>query len=380
MAGRRVVLALKRGHRTPCEASLWRGNRRIVLGAAELLLLALGSGVAYEQWSRWSVARVYPPPGDLVEFDGARSHLHCIGHGSPIVILEAGLDGNGSFSWRKVQPGIAVSTRVCVYDRAGILWSEPRRGPRDAYRITDELHALLAAASEPPPYVMAGHSLGGLLVRVFARRFKGEVVGLVLVDSAHPSQVARMPRVTPSPPEEPSLAIRLVRKVSTKLLENFGVTRLMAPPVNPPEAYARSSTAAMHAEAREFREICEQAEIWKLGRLPLVVLTAGRRFSRPGMSEETRHAFFALQNDLARLSTNVDHRVSPVAGHYIQLDDPAAVITAVRDVVTAVRARTRVRTVARDPSAGAVIARMASPERSLRTAARQADPTERLAY
>jgi pimeloyl-ACP methyl ester carboxylesterase len=353
-----------------------------------LLLLALGSGVAYEQWSRWSVARVYPPPGDLVEFDGARSHLYCIGHGSPIVLLEAGLDGNGSFSWRRVQPGIAVSTRVCAYDRAGILWSEPRREPRDAYRIADELHALLAAASEPPPYVMVGHSLGGLLVRVFARRFKGEVVGLVLVDSAHPTQVARMSRVTvpktPSPPEKPLLVIRLVRKVATRLLAIIGVTRLMAPPVNPPEAYARSSTAAMLAEAREFGEICEQAETGKVGSLPLVVLTAGRRFSLPGMSEEMQNSFhdirFSLQDDLARLSTNVDHRVSPVAGHYIQLDDPAAVITAVRDVVTAVRARTRVRIVARDPSAGAVMARMASPERSMRTAARQADPAERLAH
>jgi alpha/beta hydrolase fold len=183
LAGQPVVLAHKRGHRIPCGASMWKWIRRSSLSAVGLLGLAQGAGMVYDQWGRWNTARVYPPPGDLVEFDGARSHLHCVGHGSPTVLLEAGLDPSGSFSWRRVLPDIAVTTRVCAYDRAGILWSEPRPGPRDAHRIADELHALLAAASEPPPYVMVGHSFGGLLVRVFDRRFKGEVVGFVLVDS-----------------------------------------------------------------------------------------------------------------------------------------------------------------------------------------------------
>jgi pimeloyl-ACP methyl ester carboxylesterase len=324
--------------------------RQISLGAAGLLSLALGAGSVYEQWSRWNVARVYPPPGDLVEFDGARSQLHCIGDGSPIVLLEAGLDINGSFSWRRVQPDVAVTTRVCAYDRAGILWSEPRQEPRDARRIADELHALLAAASEPPPYVMVGHSLGGLLVRVYARRFKGEVVGFVLVDSAHPLQNWRMPRMEMAFKEAPPPPlVTKFRPLMTKFLSRTGVTRLTTdPPKDPPLAFARTSLSAVHAEVQAFVEICAQAaETGKLGDLPLVVLTAGRRFPMSGMSEKTQNAFhdtrFALQAELAMLSTNSDQRVSPRAGHYIQLDDPDAVVTAIEDVVTAVRDGTRVR-------------------------------------
>jgi len=279
----------------------------------------------------------------LVEFDGARSQLHCIGDGSPIVVLEAGLDLSGSFSWRRIQPDVAGTTRVCAYDRAGILWSEPRQEPRDARRIADELHALLAAASEPPPYVMVGHSFGGLLVRVYARRFKGEVVGFVLVDSAHPLHNWRMARVEMASKEAPPPPlVTKFRPLMTKFLSRTGVTRLTTdPPEDPPLAFARTSLSAMHAEGQAFVEICAQAaETGKLGDLPLVVLTAG-------ISEKTQNAFhhtrFALQAELAMLSTNSDQRVSPHAGHYIQLDDPDAVVTAIRDVVTAVRKGTPVR-------------------------------------
>ena len=335
---------------------MWKWIRRSSLSAVGLLVLALGTGLLYDQWSRWNMVRVYPPPGDLVEFDGARSHLHCIGDGSPTVLLEAGLGPSGSFSWRRVLPGVVVTTRVCAYDRAGILWSEPRPGPRDAHRIADELHALLAAASEPPPYVVVGHSFGGLLVRVFDRRFKGEVVGFVLVDSAHPAQLYRMPSGAIASEKAP-----LGRRFVTKFLGATGVTRLTAaPPKDPPEAYAQSSMLAAQAEAQAFRESCAQAaETGKLDNRPLVVLTAGHRPPPQGVNGTTQDVFhdirLALQTELVMLSANADHRVSSRAGHFVQLDDPVIVITAIRDVVTAVRAGTRVRKAAPDPNAGASV-------------------------
>ena len=135
---------------------MFRWIRRIVLGGAASLVLLLVAGVVYEQWSRRSAARTFPPVRNLVEFDGSLSHLHCIGDGSPTVILEAGLDTRGSQAWVAVQPEIGSTTRVCSYDRAGIFWSEPRQEPRDANRIAEELHALLAAASESAPYVSVG--------------------------------------------------------------------------------------------------------------------------------------------------------------------------------------------------------------------------------
>ena len=348
-----VVLALKRGRRISCGASMWKWIRRSSLSAVGLIGLAQGTGLAYDQWSRWNTPRAFfPPPGDLVQFDGARSHLHCIGHGSPTILLEAGLDPSGSYSWRRVLPDIAVTTRVCAYDRAGILWSEPRPGPRDAHRIADELHALLAAASEPPPYVMVGHSFGGLLVRVFAHRFKGEVVGFVLVDSAHPAGLYRMPLGAISPEPAP------LRLLASKFFAATGVSRLRAgPPKTPPQAYAHSSMLAAQGEGQAFRASCAQvAETRKLDNSPLVVLTAGHIPPPSGMSEATQNVFheirLALQDELAMLSTNADQRVIPRAGHFVQLDDPAAVVTAIRDVVTAARAGTPVRKAALDPNAG----------------------------
>ena len=107
--------------------------------------------------------------------------------------LESGLDDRGSWSWAGIQDELSQISRVCAYDRAGMLWSEPREGPRDAERIAGELHAILAAASEAPPYVMVGHSLGGLLVRVYDERYPGEALGFVFVDASHPEQERRFP-------------------------------------------------------------------------------------------------------------------------------------------------------------------------------------------
>jgi pimeloyl-ACP methyl ester carboxylesterase len=326
----------------------------VSLSVAGLLVIALEVGVAYEQWSRSNVHRGYAPPGDLVEFAGARSHLHCVGDGSPTVILEAGLDLNGSFSWRNVQNDVAVTTRVCSYDRAGILWSEPRPGPRDAHRIADELHALLSAAAERPPYVMVGHSTGGLLVRVFAHRFKGQVVGFVLIDSAHPEQVARMPRVMTTQEEPPRLATKLFN-LGTRFFLATGVTRLMTdPPKDPPQAFALRSMPGVRAESQAFEKMSAQAAVTgTLGNRPLVVLTAGLKVPLPGTSEETHNTFhntrFALQAELAKLSRNADHRTSPRAGHYVQLDDPDAVVTAIKDVVIAVFERAPVRKLSQHP-------------------------------
>lgn len=101
--------------------------------------------------------------------------------------------------WGNVQPGVAVHTRACSYDRAGLGWSEAGPMPRDGLRIADELHALLRNAGEPPPYVLVGHSFGGLLVRVYADRYPGGVAGLVLLDSSHPDQLARLEPVQGKP-------------------------------------------------------------------------------------------------------------------------------------------------------------------------------------
>ena len=255
--------------------------RRLVRsGAVVAALLFLGLGTAscvVRQVAAHQAKRDFPPPGRLLDIEGRLQHIHCTGTGSPTILLESGLDDRGSSSWARVQQELARNSRVCSYDRAGLLWSEPGDEPRDAERIATELHALLAAASEDPPYVMAGHSLGGLYVRVYDARYPGEVAGFVLVDAAHAID----------------------------------------------STFEQASRTGL------------------LGDRPVIVLTSGVKPEVPDLSAEVnlefRRTMVELQAELADLSTNSTHHVIDGAGHYIHVDRPAAVIEAVRDVVMSIR-------------------------------------------
>lgn len=149
-----------------------------------LLLLAVLAGATYENVMASEDATRYPPPGRLVDVGGHRLHLHCMGEGSPTVILEAGW-GSFSSDWSLVQPTLAKRTRVCAYDRAGSGWSDAGPLPRTPQQIAAELDTLLRNAGENGPYVLVGHSLGGRYVRMFAAQHPEEVAGLVLVDARH---------------------------------------------------------------------------------------------------------------------------------------------------------------------------------------------------
>ncbi|MEZ4710138.1 MAG: alpha/beta hydrolase [Caldilineaceae bacterium] len=137
-------------------------------------------------------AAAFPPPGQLVDVGGYRLHLYCVGQGSPTVILESG-QANSLSVWGWIQPAIAQTTRVCAYDRAGVGWSDRGPIPRDAQQMVAELHTLLQNANITPPYVLVGHSFGGLVTHLYAAQYPTEVAGLVWLDVEHPEQWARTP-------------------------------------------------------------------------------------------------------------------------------------------------------------------------------------------
>ena len=171
---------------------LLRWIRYLLAGLLILLIALVCAGTVYEAIESHRDQQMFHPPGRLVDIGGCRLHLYCTGEGSPTVILEAG-GGNPWLSWCKVQPQVASFTRVCSYDRAGLGWSDPSPRPRTAMVIAEELHALLHNAGIPGPFVLVGHSLGGMDARMFANRYPSEVAGLVLVDSSHPDQDERFP-------------------------------------------------------------------------------------------------------------------------------------------------------------------------------------------
>ena len=326
--------------------------RRLAIAAAAILFLALLTGFVYEQGSR----RRFPPPGELVEVDGQRSHLYCSGEGSPTVILEAGINEGGSQTWEGVRPAIEPLSRVCAYGQAGIMWSERRDRPRDADRIAIDLHALLAAAGESPPYVMVGHSFGGLMIRVFADHYSDEVAGFVFVDSSHPEQNQRFPSdvldvmAFPSP-----LLLKVIAALGILRLESPAAPKSLPPEIGEAiRSHLPQSMTGIADVIAAMDDIFTQAQsTGPFGDRSTVVLTAGRFLEElpyqmdAATIERLRDVWSEtwpqLQAELTALSTNADWRVIEGASHYIPLDAPEAIAVAVSDVVAAHREAAPVR-------------------------------------
>jgi pimeloyl-ACP methyl ester carboxylesterase len=303
---------------------LWLGG-----GLTVLLGLAL-VGYIYEPMAEAADAKTYPPPGELVDVGGHRLHINCVGTGSPTVVIEAGL-GDWSTSWAGyVQPEVAKTTRVCTYDRAGLGWSDANSLPSDAAQFAKELHTLLQNANVPGPYVMVGHSLGGLIVRVFAHDYASEVAGVVLIDSMNPKQVT----------ESLSNKLALFSSIEAALAR-VGVGRLLvklpaiasgAPPNG--EAYYPLFVrpGSLQTTANEYRELpasaAAAAAVTSFGDLPLIVLTA-KLNDNPGWPE--------WQAELLQLSSNSEQLFAENSGHVIQFDEPDAAVAAILQMVQQVR-------------------------------------------
>ena len=320
--------------------------KRVFVGFLGFALITVTFGVAFEQWSRWSIAREYKPTGRLVEVDGLNVHLHCSGEGAPTVVLESGLDLYGSLSWVLVQPEIAKTNRVCSYDRAGILWSEQHEEVPSANIVTQRLHRLLEVASEKPPYLLVGHSMGGLLAMVFADRYRQDVVGLVLIDSSHPEQAVRFPpeamAAVQAPP--PSFVVNSLAAIGIlRVWQPFSKVGVPAD-VRIAFEYMPRSIQGLIVEFSAFDQVLVDARaVVSLGVLPLIVLSRGKEPEDlpPEITEEiaieVARVWSELQGELTALSAKSDQRVIDNAGHYIQFDNPTAVIRAIQDVVRSTR-------------------------------------------
>jgi pimeloyl-ACP methyl ester carboxylesterase len=313
------------------------GHIRVVVWIVVGLLMLGLVGVTYQTVSTRKDQRMLAAPGQLVDVGTHHLHLDCSGHGSPAVILEAGNLGM-SADWIKVQQQVAATTRVCSYDRAGMGWSETGPAPRDASSISAELHTLLIQAGVAAPYVLVGHSYGGLYTRRYAGQYPEDVAGLVLIDSSHPDQFTRS--------AEGRAMFRRTNRLGVFLptLTRFGLVRLTnflpAHPELPPQQHAEvqafnSTTRQIETSVAEFRATPESsvqaAGTRSIGDLPLMVVTA---------SEQTDE-WLQMQDELLTLSPNKTHRVAAEADHasLMYSDRDAAVSSAaINQVVQAVRA------------------------------------------
>lgn len=305
---------------------------------AMLALAAVGGG--YETVREATDASAYPMPGQLIDVGGHSLHLNCTGSGSPTVVLEPGAGGMSSnLGW--ITPAVARDTRVCVYDRAGRGWSEPADTPQDAAQIATDLHTLLQRGHVPGPFVLAGHSFGGLYVLTFAARYPDEVAGMVLIDSTAPASATKPRAASPGDGGSYDVMGRVSALVSTSA--RFALGRLYAqlasgglPPQSQDEVDASTAAASNlrstideYVQANTSME--EAASLDDLADKPLAVLTAG---------SGSDAAHLASQNKLATLSTNSVHRVIDGAAHETLVadeDDAATTAQAILDVVSSVR-------------------------------------------
>lgn len=328
-----------------------RWLKRLTLGALILTAGLILFGTGYEFYARHQAQQNYPPPGQLVDIGGRSMHLDCRGSGSPTVILESGLDTNGSMAWVEVQDELAGLTRTCSYDRAGVMWSEPKEAPQDANGVAADLRATLEAAGINGPLVLVCHSLGGPYIMSYTRQYPDEVKGLVFVDCSHPDQGSRMPEKIRNTMQVPML-FRVLSALSWT-----GIFQVLPEPDAPGmpddikpigKAWLGQTFAATLEEMAAIPNTLRQGgELRDLEDRPLVVLAAMAPISEDLLAGEgltvqdgldMQAVWKELTADEATWSSRSRLQYVPDSQHYIQFQRPDLVIEAVTEVVNTVRA------------------------------------------
>ena len=261
------------------------------------------------------------PLDEMVDIGKHSLYIHCLGTGRPTVVIDTGV-GERHDTWEHVISALSQHTRVCAYDRAGYGRSEPGPMPRDSLRAANELHLLLEYAGEDGPFILVGHSLGGLNMQVYANNHADEVAGLVLLD---PSPLAWMKgEVFPE-----------LREIFNQQSQTYREEADAASMSSDPDAIAIA--AYMQATASEFEEFFgrttdEVAAIRSFGELPLTVIGATQ--PDPGFGE-FGEAFRQFWNDESRLLASKSESgrfiLAEGSSHHIHLDAPQLVIDAILD-------------------------------------------------
>ena len=317
-----------------------------VLGLIALLSLIYGASATDPQ-----------PTGQLISIGNRKLHIHCTGTGSPTVVVENG-GAAFSFDWALVQSEVARFTRICTYDRAGYAWSDP--GPEfDTFdQATHDLHLLLTNADVRGPYVLVGHSLGGMLIRFYQAKYPNDVVGMVLVDSSHEDslqhvglKVVRIPELNakqfqalideakanrPKNPE-PDLVPTTIFPPYDKLPPQYQTLHLWALQKMLP--LVKSWGLNLQFDLSRLHEMLV-ASPHPLRNLPLAVLTA-TNFDVVQASgttvEQARQDHLRLQGELTKLSTNSRQIMVSSSGHEIYIYKPEVVVHSIAAVITSAK-------------------------------------------
>lgn len=316
-----------------------------------------------------------PPPGELAPYlspqrlvpvGGERTiNVVCLGQGSPTVVLTAGM-GGWSQVWYRIQPALSSTTRVCAWDPAGLGFSSPSPEPQDTVHKTEDLERALKGAHIDGPYVMVAHSAGAFDALRFADRQQATVAGIVLVDPAIPGEAAIRERVAPKfaafGDGAPRAAAEHLRQCAAQLRSGalkrgtpefdectaaplppaFSQLADRLAPLNADPARLLTQASAIINGSESGREVINPQR--RYGDMPLIVLTSGRHPMPPDLPADIREqaekyfrALASAQEACAALSTRGHDQLVPDAGHFIQFENPAVVLAAIKRVLAEVR-------------------------------------------
>jgi len=317
---------------------------RIALSTAIIVFLVAGASTVFNALAIHHYRAVYRPQGRLFIVDGYKMHLYCTGEGSPTIVLDAGL-GNDSLIWANVQPTLSKTTRVCSYDRPGFGWSDLQPRPRDAHRITDQLHALLTLAGIKGPMVLMGHSIAGLYIRDYAARYPQNVSGLVFVDGSTPLQEDRFPGRTKFVLFKAKLEL-----LQTKWLYVLGIPRITGD-CNIGEGFEISAAkmlsedqcratlyTALEREDEAFHQSGEETiHTGPFGDLPILIFSQDNHPSGSEPRSKVDEIWDQMQEELKSLSTRSRRIIAKDSGHYIQVERSDLLNTKVTNFVRQLR-------------------------------------------
>ena len=268
------------------------------------------------------------PPGAFISLETNKIHLHCVGKGSPIIVFDSGVGGS-HMDWVNVQSRAGEFTQACSYDRSGYGWSEMGIKPRTSKRIVSELTKILKIAKKEPPYILVGHSFGGLNMQLFARTNPKDVIGLVLIDSIHTEQYKRF--------EDAGIEIPTVNTTRFLLGSKDQVTEGI------PEEYkdiayelVRSDEAvsSMFNELRNMHVSTQEiATAEKMPDIPITVIIHGKQVWDNPMFKNMEEIWYELQIQLSKSTSKGKLLTADSSGHHIHLEQPELILSEIKSIL-----------------------------------------------
>lgn len=331
--------------------------KRTLLFLVALSVFSATVGLIYQSISQANDLKRFPPPGRMLEVDGRMMHIHCQGVGSPTVLIEQGL-GFYSSAWENLNSKIAVTSRVCAYDRVGMGYSEPIGRSLTNSEVVSRLYKLLGVAGETDDLVLVGQSAGGIYIRDFQREYPERVVGMVFVDSSHEQQTSRLPALPAGAPANNMATLMEIAQYfapfgifrATGLIEGqvdaLSIEESLREKLLAQYHFSHSISAQL-TETKGFRENLQlERAPTIIGDIPITVITQGAPVVLPQNSpeyltleffQEQRKVLIEMHEELAALSTNSEHVFATKSGHSIHYDEPELVVNSIVEVVERAR-------------------------------------------